>query len=70
MFIDDSFENVKSRLNNAADRGIVGYKSKSLRDLYDERRPLYVRYADLIIDREGKSPTQIVSEIKQAIRDW
>ncbi len=69
VFIDDSFENVKIRLDNAADRGIVGYKSKSLREIYDERRPLYIRRADLIINREGKSASQIVSEIKQAIFD-
>jgi shikimate kinase len=63
IYLNDSFENVESRLKNALTRGIVGLNRKSLREIYDERQPLYAKYADLTIDPEGKSPERMVVEI-------
>jgi len=63
VYLDDSFENIKRRLTNASIRGIVGLKNKSLRRIYDERRPLYSRYADITVNCRDKSWGQIVREI-------
>ncbi len=63
IYLNDSFENVEGRLKNASTRGIVGLKSKSLREIYDERQPLYAKYADITVDPEGKSPEQVIEEI-------
>jgi len=63
VYLDDSFENIERRLTDAAIRGIVGLKSKSLRQIYDERSPLYSRYADITVDCRGKSWDQIAREI-------
>ncbi len=63
IYLDDTFENIKSKLGNALARGIVGLKSKSLREIYNERLPLYSRYADITIKVEGKSKEDVVSEI-------
>jgi shikimate kinase len=63
VYLDDTFENIKKRLGNAPTRGIVGLKTKSLRHIYDERRPLYARYADVTVDVSGKSKREVVSEI-------
>ena len=63
VYLDDTFENIKKRLGNAPTRGIVGLKTKSLRQIYDERRPLYSRYADVTVDVSGKSKREVVSEI-------
>ncbi|MDD5081970.1 MAG: shikimate kinase [Dehalococcoidales bacterium] len=65
VYLDDSIENIEKRLTNATTRGIVGLKSKSLRQIYDERKPLYSRYADITVDCRGKSGGQIVSETLQ-----
>jgi shikimate kinase len=59
----DDFENIEKRLKNATDRGIVGLKSKSLKEIYNERLPLYVRYADITVDVRGRSRDEAVSEI-------
>ena len=63
VHLDDSFANIEGRLTNALMRGIVGLKSKSLREIYDERKPLYSRYADMTIDCRGKTWDQVVREI-------
>jgi len=63
VYLDDSFENIEEKLTGGLDRGIVGLKSKSLRQIYEERKPLYSRYADITINCQDKSQDQIVSEI-------
>ena len=63
VYLDDSFENVEERLKNVSARGIVGLRNKSLRQIYDERRPLYFRYADITLNCQGKSQDQLVREI-------
>jgi shikimate kinase len=63
VHLDDSLEAIQSRLTNVSRRGIVGLKNKSLKQLYDERRPLYFEYADIIVNCRGKSEGQIIAEI-------
>jgi shikimate kinase len=63
VYLDDSFENIEDRLTSVLDRGIVGLRNKSLRQLYDERRPLYSRYADITLNCQGKSQDQLAREI-------
>jgi shikimate kinase len=40
-----------------------------IRELLDERAPLYRECADFIVDTTGKSPEQIASEIVSLVRD-
>ena len=68
IYLEDTFENIESRLGNASTRGIVRLKSKSLREIYYARRPLYAKYADIIVALEGKSQEQAVSEILNRYR--
>jgi shikimate kinase len=63
VYLDDCFETIEKRLTNASTRGIVGLKNKLLRQIFDERRPLYSRYADITINCHGKSYEQIAGEI-------
>ncbi len=63
VYLDDSFENIEERLTSVLDRGIVGLRKKSLRQLYDERRPLYSRYAEITLNCQGKSQDQLAREI-------
>ena len=45
---------LSQRLGNLKGRGVLLKKGQSLKDLYDERSPLYEKYADIVIDEEGK----------------
>lgn len=50
VYLRISFEEMERRLKNIAARGIVLVAGESLREMYDERIPLYETYADIIID--------------------
>ena len=63
VYLDDSFKNIEERLTSVSARSVVGLKNKSLRQIYDERRPLYFKYADITLNCQGKSEDQIVREI-------
>ena len=69
VFLDEPFETIQKRLQNAATRGIVGYPLKSLREIYHERRPVYRRYADITIDPQNRTPAEIASEIFDLVSD-
>ena len=69
VYLDDSFENIEEKLTDELGRGIEGFKSKPLRQIYEERRPLYARYADITINCQGKSKDQLVREILQHFLD-
>ncbi|MFC1948352.1 shikimate kinase [Chloroflexota bacterium] len=63
VYLNDTFENIKKRLTNASTRGIIGYKTKSLREIFDERQPLYLKYADVVVNQEGKSQQLVIRDI-------
>ena len=45
------------------ERGVTLREGQTLQQLYDERVPLYERYADITVDCEEKSIREIVAEI-------
>lgn len=63
VYLDDSFKDIEAKLVGGLDRGIVGLRYKTLRQIYEERRPLYFRYADITIDCREKEQDEIVAEI-------
>jgi shikimate kinase len=50
IYLNISFEEMVRRLNNITTRGIVLDAGQSLREMYDQRFPLYEKYADITID--------------------
>lgn len=60
-----SYEAIAERLGDLAKRGVVLKDGQTLKDLYEERIPLYEKYAALTIDCEKKTIRQIVEEIAE-----
>ena len=48
------FRSLAKRLGNLEKRGVLLKEGQTLKSLYEERVPLYERYADIVIDEEGK----------------
>lgn len=63
VYLKLSYESIKSRLGDLAKRGVVIKEGSTLLDLYNERIPLYEKYADIILECEGKEIREIVEEI-------
>ncbi len=53
VYLKADFETVRGRLGSLKKRGVVIRKGSTLRDLYDERIPLYEKYADVIVEVSG-----------------
>lgn len=58
-----SYEAIADRLGDLGKRGVVLKEGQTLLDLYQERIPLYEKYANITIDCEDKNIRQIVEEI-------
>ncbi|MGA2912582.1 MAG: shikimate kinase [Methanoregula sp.] len=50
IYLKISFEEMVRRLHNITTRGIVLVAGQSLREMYNQRVPLYEKYADITID--------------------
>lgn len=64
VYLKLSYEEVEERLGDLKDRGVALKDGMTLRDLYDERVPLYERYADITVDETGKTPGKTVDELR------
>ena len=54
VYLKLSLEPLSKRLGNLKGRGVLLKEGQTLEDLYRERTPLYEKYADLVINEEGK----------------
>ncbi len=64
IYLAHSYGEIKRRLGNLAKRGVTIKEGQTLRDLYNERIPLYEKYADITIDCGKKEIRDIVEEIR------
>ncbi len=53
VYLKSDFETIKSRLGDLHTRGVVLREGQTLLDLYNERVPLYEKYADITVDESG-----------------
>ena len=70
VYLKLPYEELKERLGDLHERGVVLKEGYTLLDLYEERVPLYERYAGVVIECSGKSIRQVVEEIAAQITDW
>lgn len=61
IYLDQDPAVLESRLDPG--RRLARAQGQTFGDVYEERRPLYIKYADRIIDCGGKSVEEIVREI-------
>jgi shikimate kinase len=67
IYLHVPFEEIKRRLINVTSRGIVIKKGNSLKDVYEERVPLYIKYSDKTLNCSNNDIEQCVSEIIELI---
>lgn len=63
VYLKLPYEEIKERLGDLVKRGVTFREGQTLLDLYEERVPLYEKYADIIVDCDGKPIREIVHEI-------
>lgn len=68
VYLKLSLPEIKKRLKNIVRRGVVMKReNETLEELYFERTPLYEKYADIVIDCDGKDIENTVSAISSAL---
>ncbi|WNY28154.1 Shikimate kinase [Methanimicrococcus stummii] len=68
VYLDVSFPEIMRRIQNISTRGIALKENQSLGNLYEERRPLYEKYADITVSGDNKTIEELVTEIIEKIR--
>jgi shikimate kinase len=63
VFLDATLEQIKRSTLDFTERGIVNLKKKGLEKIFEERLPLYKRYANVIIVLKGLNDELIVDMI-------
>jgi len=67
IYLKISFKEMVERLRNIRMRGIVLNPGQSLHDLYDQRIPLYEKYADISIDCSDENFENIIEKVVDEI---
>lgn len=63
VYLELPYEDIAERLGDLNARGVTLSPGQTLKDLYEERIPLYEKYAHITVECRGKSLREIVTEI-------
>lgn len=68
VYLKLPYEVIEKRLGDLQKRGVAIKEGFTLKDLYDERAPLYEKYADVTVELKGAPIAQSVQEIVRALQ--
>ncbi|MDD5934915.1 MAG: shikimate kinase [Clostridiales bacterium] len=67
IYLKLSYRTISKRLGNIRQRGVVLKKGQDLAGLYEERCPLYEKYADIVVDCENMDLEETMETIVERI---
>ena len=67
VYLELPFEVIEERVSNAHNRGVAMQEGQTLRDVFDIRRPLYEKYADVTVNADLGSPERVMTAICEAL---
>ncbi len=67
VYLKVSCETLRERLGDLRERGVVLKPGQDLQDLYEERVPLYEKYAHVTVPVDAASVQQAVEAIRKAL---
>ena len=69
VYIELTEENIEDRLGDLNERGVVLEDGETLQELYDERIPLYKKYAHIIVNANDMVLREVVKNIEKVMLD-
>lgn len=69
IYLHLSYDTMVDRIKNITTRGIVVKEGDSLEDMYNERLPMYQKWADVVINCDNNTVEQTVEKIVKASND-
>ena len=67
VYLKLSYNTIESRLGDLKARGVALKDGFTLKDLYEERVPLYEKYADIAVELDGKTVELSVETLREAL---
>ena len=67
VYLKLSYNTIESRLGDLKARGVALKDGFTLKDLYEERVPLYEKYADIAVELDGKTVEQSGETLREAL---
>ena len=67
VFLDVDIATLESRIHNLESRGLARRRDQTLADLFEERHPLYTKYADITVVCAGLTHEEVCARI---IEEW
>ena len=67
VFLDVDLTTLESRIRDFENRGLAKRPDQTLADLFEERRPLYLKYADITLACAGLTHEEICARI---VAEW
>ena len=68
VYIKLPYEVIARRLGDLKKRGVALKDGFTLKDLYNERAPLYEKYADVIVELNGESVAKSVEKLLEGLQ--
>ena len=68
VYIELPFSVLQERIGDLNARGVSIKEGQSFKELYEERKPLYEMYADVIVSTEGLSIREVVHLLKEKLQ--
>ncbi len=68
VYIELPFEVLEERIGDLNARGVSIKEGQSFIELYKERKPLYEKYADIVVPTQGLSIREVVHLLKQKLQ--
>ncbi|MEE1242852.1 shikimate kinase [Frisingicoccus sp.] len=69
VYLKVSYESLRKRLGDLLKRGVAIRNGSTLLDLYNERVPMYERYADITVDAQDKGIREVMEAIEAALEE-
>lgn len=68
VYLKLDYDTLDKRLSNLKGRGVVLKEGQDLRGLYDERIPLYEKYADITVDEKNLDVEETLQKIVERLK--
>ena len=69
VYLRISYDGMMSRINDIGSRGILLNEGESMRDMFEFRRPLYEKYAQITVDCEEQGIADNVDRIVKSLSE-
>ena len=68
VYLSASYETIEERIGDPHKRGVTLKEGQTLRQLYDERRSYFERYADITIEEDGLTLAETMDKVLEALK--